>query len=1650
MLDNKGFELKEKIYENEDVEVFRGIDLLTGKAIAYKRVRNQTEHKVYSELLTKEYQLMQLIDSPYVNKALTLIDEMDLVLVSEFSEGTLLKELIGDKSVSIQEKIELSIELFKAIESIHYYRILHKDINPSNIVWNRKTKELTILDFNISEQAQSQKIEFVSPKHLQGTLSYISPEQTGRMNRMLDYRSDYYSAGMTLYELFTGLLPFESSDRAEVIHQQIAILPKSPHEINGGVSVVVSKIILKLIEKNSEKRYQSTEGILADLINCQEGKITGEDFQAGKGDVLKQLHISQKVYGRDLEITRLLSLFKRAEAGAFEHCFIKGYSGVGKTTLIRELYAPITRGAGYFLSGKFDQYNSSLPYSAIIKSIEDFVQLLLIEGDDRIEAWRQRLTIALGDSLEVLTQFVPELILIVGEQKTPIELSGVEAQNRFNESLQKFFVTITDDAHPIVLFLDDLQWIDSASLKLVKSFFENQQLKHFYFIGAYRGNEVTEGHRLSLLLRSLVDEGNIINELTLQPLKRADLLDLFNDTFGSLDNATYVVEKIIEKTKGNAFFIKQLLYHFYEKKCLQYDGDEYKWSFDENCFEQEKVSENVADFLVKQFKQMDDAFIEILKVASSLGNTFKLKMVLKMLGKNADDFAQYLSILIEENYILTLGFDWYAFSHDQIQQAAYGMMNEEEQCRYHLLAAQVIEKYYGTEKSEEAIFEIAGHYSKAVNNYKDFDNPRAVFIYLKKAGDIAMRNIAHEDALGYYRNAQLISGPLAWVDYYYEQVELSNHIVKAQYMLGDFEALDSTVALTKEHIKNMRDMATLFETQIQSLMARQSYERGLTVMIEALNGFGMDVSLEVAPEAYQLGFERLAKLVNGRSIESLITLPEMVERDYLNEMEMLTGVVPLLFNAAPQLLPLVVLEMACISIEKGNCKYSAFGYAFLGTLLCGNFGDVKSGVAYGELAIGLIDRLDAVSEIPKVYMVVAQHVLHYKEHLSKIIEMEEEGFNKGIDLGDYTYAGFAGHGYCFNYYLAGNELSKTQRIFESYSKNFEEINQGTQNLFQHIYIQTIENMRVEQDQPWLMSGSWFDEAKELPALVEKGHHTALFVYYFNKVQLCYLFNKMQEALEAVEKMEAYLAGGIGLMQGSIYHQYAGLIKLALYDTMSEDEKQARSLEIQAHIDHLENLSESINYEHRLNSVLAERARVEGDYANARVLYEKALVQVQESAYLREEALYRELMCSFYEQIGNQELASFYHQSAYACYERWGAIQKLEYCSIEDSSKIAVRNNMSLYTLHSVNTAFDSAQHIDMHSILKFSQIMAKEIVYEELLKKLLYILLENAGAQRATIINYTQEGKVVIAENHTEKEFEMLLVDSIDAFEQLPHKVIRYAYNGKKIVRLDRAVSEKLFMDDPYILDHNIHSVLCFPLMSKGEILGLIYLENNLVDGAFSSERTEFLSLLSSQISISIENAMMYQHLEALVEKRTNDLAIKNEELNTLNGRLRDLSVTDGLTSLFNRRKLDEMLSYESAKANRYQTYFGVILLDIDRFKLINDNYGHMVGDQVLIHLAAILKENTREVDTVGRWGGEEFLIICPQMDLSHVRMLAEKLRSLIETYDFNGIGQRTASFGVVEYRNNEAIKDVIKRADDCLYKAKDSGRNTVISEDGL
>jgi len=1647
MIDKKRFREVEKLYENNGVVVYKARDMDTGLVVAYKSVTDPKYNELYGELLKKEYKLLSLFESERIVKPLDLIDDKHVALVTEFAEGQLLKALIAEGQLTLGEKINIAIDMVVALGEIHSQRILHKDINPTNLIWNARKKQIVLLDFNISERANSQKIEFVNPKHLQGTLPYISPEQTGRMNRVLDYRSDFYSLGITLYELFTGRVPCESHDYIELIHSHIAIDPKSPHEIDEAVPAVVSEIIMKLLRKNVEQRYQTIEGIKHDLELCKDIDAEVYGFVPGIGEESSRLNISQKVYGRKAVIQELLWGFQQAREGGFEHCFVHGYSGVGKTTAIQELYRPITEASGYFLSGKYDQYNISVPYSAILQVISDFANLLLAEGKKKLQLWRTKLLSEIGDAGAVLTQFVPELELVIGKQPEIPELKGMEAQNRFNHVLQKFLESIADETHPIVMFLDDLQWIDSASLNVVKHLFANKEIRYFYLIGAYRSNEVKQGHQLQVFFNNIESSGHGIRQVAINPLEKEHVRKLFNDTFQKVENLSDTVQQVMEKTKGNPFFIKQIINHFYEKKCIYYMREQKRWHIDKACFEEQQVADNVAEFLGMQMKEFEPEIVDVLKASACIGNKFDSNLVSQIINRPEEEVLELMTILLEENFFLALGADQYMFSHDQVQQAAYSLLDIVERTLMHYKAALGLIRTYGLECEDEVIFEIAGHFKVTLQHIEvDYDKMNIFKIY-KRTGDIAVRNIAYSDGMAYYLAAETLVGEALWEKEYDLMLDLVNSIMETAYMLGAFDLLDEHAALAKKKVRNKLDLAAAYETEILSCLARQTHGKGLEITVSALIDFGMDISLDVGAEEHQAAFENLGKIMKGKRVEELISLKKMTDERLINVMRMLTAVLPLVFNAAPQILPLVVIKMIELSVVHGNNIYSPFAYAFFGTILCGNRGDIENGIKYGELSVELIDELGAVSEIPKTYMVAAQHVFHYRNHLKQVIKMEEEAFYKGIETGDLTYAGFAGHGYCFNYYLAGYELNKVQRVFETYTEALEKINQGTQNLFQHIYLQTIINLREKSEEQWVMSGEWFDEATMLPPIIERGHKTALFVFYFNKMQLAYIFNRYEEAWDAAELMRKNLDGGVGLMHVPIYYQFASLILLAQYDGMSEKQQEEALTTVRENQKYLENLIGGLNYRHRYLIVEAEVARVEGNHDLARTFYEEAIELVKSNQYINDEAVYREIAGRFYRDTENNEMKNYFMNTAYVCYRKWGASSKAKLLSLDLNSLEKPRFDRAVYTMHSFNTEFGVSQSVDLRSILKFSQAMAKEIVYDELLKKMLYILLENAGAERATILNYSKEGGIVLADNHIDGAFKMQTLESLNGNSQLPNKVINYVYNAKKIVRLDKATEAQLFGDDPYIKNSGIRSLLCFPLINQGEIVGIIYLENKLAEGVFSEERTEFLLLLSSQIAISLENAMVYRHLESLVQERTNDLEAKNKELQSLNMQLQTISATDGLTGLVNRRKLDDVLEHEFGKSQRYETAFAVILMDIDKFKIVNDTYGHHVGDEVLQKIAKVLQANTRQVDTVGRWGGEEFLIICPETGLSNGGILAEKLRAAVENTEFDGIGTRTGSFGVASLHPDDQLKELLKRADDNLYRAKKQGRNRVIAE---
>lgn len=1612
-VNNKRFDKVSTIYETGNLEVYRAYDRVLDQEVACKTIRKNLD----DDLLKKEYKLLMELEGSYIVRALTYIEGQSLALVTEYCPGQTLSDWIKSGQLTYDEKLDIAWHMVKGLDQVHKGHVIHKDFNPGNIIWDRDLGILKIIDFNIAQKMKFDHLDFVSTQKMQGTLAFISPEQTGRVNRRLDYRTDFYSLGVSLYYLFTGNLPFKEEDELQLVHRHLAEVPIKPTRLNPGLPDFLSGIIMKLMEKDANNRYQSIEGILYDLDLVK----TVEDLKGhilASGDVANQLHLSQSLYGRDKDLSQLLSLFDKACEGSFEYLFVTGPSGIGKTSLIKELYPKITMKSGYFLEGKFDQYKKDMPYSAWIQVLENFIHLIMTESSHKVAKWKTKLEEALGESAGLMKNLVKDLDLII-DLEDQVYARGPELDNQFQQVFMSFMKALSEKDHPVVIFLDDLQWMDTESLNLMKLVFQSGDLDHLYLLGAYRDEEVAASHGLMTSFAEIIQAGS----LKLGPLDEESIRAWVDDTFHPLLEGDYLVNNLIKKTHGNAFYIKQVLQAIYDAKCVFYHYQEEVWRIDHKCLDHLSMADNVASFLVDQFKELPGEVVTLLAYGAGLGHSFNLKVMAGVLNRSEEDIVEDLSFLMDQDYLRCIKPGLYAFNHDQIQAAAYSLMTPASRGQVHLEIFNGLLACY-QEGMEEDIYQLAYHLN--LSSLEQVPHELAYDVF-NRAGQLALRNVAYESAYHFYKAGQDFSGTS-----YARALENLNGLISAAYALGDYENLEVYLSDIKKRATSPYDLTHAYEIELQAHMARSYHQRGLDLILEVLKSFDFDLSLEVKPEDYEAAFVSLNQALDGRPIEGLLDLDFCHDERIVSLMRMITSFLPLIFNAAPQLLVLLVIHMVKLSIRHGNTTYSPYSYAFLGTLMNGVLEDFEASYKYGQVAIDLIDQHQLKTEISKTYMLSAQHIFYLKRHLNVLLDMEEKAYLYGIETGDLTHAGFAAHGYCYNYYLSGRHLGKTYQKFVDYTAAMGKIRQTTQAAFQNMYMATIENLIEESQEPWVLKSQVFDETQDIAAYEQEGNRTAMFVYYFNKMQLAYYFKAYDQARVFCEALGQYLDGGLGLMHVGIFHQFRALILLSLYPN------QDVSLEeVDQDLAYLSRLKEEINFGHRYQIVLAEKYRVLGDHDQARRAYEEAIRLSQDHRYIQDEALYRERASDFYQGIGSQELASYYLTTSHACYKSWGALNKANrLLEAED----LLQGDHHTRSLHSRTSYSDN---LDIRSVLTLSQTIANEVKYEDLVKKMMTIIMENSGGDRAVLI-ICKETSVQVTEAGLETIGLPMAYDNLSQIPGLAQKVVNYVYHSKRTVTIDISHPGHHFRDDPYIVDGQVKSILCIPLLLQGRITGMIYLENRVSSGVFSQDRLEYISLLSSQIAISLKNATIYEDLEDLVEARTQDLEKKNQQLHKLNEKLETLSVTDGLTGLYNRRKLDQTIDYELARLGRYGGEFSLILLDIDHFKGVNDTYGHDVGDRVLIRFASLISSNIRQTDLVGRWGGEEFLILCPNLSLEAGVQLADKLRRLIEDHDFSPVASITSSFGVVAYQPSETANHLVKRVDDCLYKAKEKGRNRV------
>ncbi len=1519
------------------------------KSIIYRGVRESDQASVIIKTLNTEYPTIEeitrlrheyKISSNLQLKGIVKPHSLEkyknsFALILEDCGGQSLRHHLAGKNIKIQKFLPLAIQVAQTLGEVHHNQIIHKDIKPSNIIITPDFEQVKITDFSMATRLSREVHQNSNTTVLEGTLAYISPEQTGRMNRDLDYRTDLYSLGITFYEMLTGELPFNSTDSLELIHSHIAVTPVSPHQLNNQVPQMVSSIVMKLLAKNAEDRYQSAFGVKADLENCltqlqTTGKI--ENFIPGTLDKSGQFLIPQKLYGRTQEVADLMASFERVSWGQTEMVLVSGYSGIGKTSVVSEIHKPIVRQRGYFIAGKFDQFKRDIPYAAITQAFESLMQQLLTTSSEELTIWKEKLLSKLGNNGEIIIDVIPSVELIIGSQPAVPQLGPTESQNRFNRLFKEFLKVFAQAEHPLVLFLDDLQWADLASLKLIQELVAYQDSRYFLLIGAYRDNEVNSTHPLVQTVEKIQETGVPVHHIILPCLELSSVSELVGDTLGNeTENFKSLAELIFSKTGGNPFFINQLLSTMHSEKLLAFDFNIGAWQWDIGEIETAGIADySVVELVARNLQQLPEETQQVLKLAACTGNRFRLENLAIVRGKSASETAADLWDALQAGLILPMSdaykiplveesdSGWqsdgggvasraqssisYRFLHDRVQQAAYSLIPDSQKKQTHLKIGSLLLDSTPASEIAENIFDIVNQLNIGVEFITTQSKRDELANFNLIAGKKAKSSAAYEAALKYFNAGLGLLPEQAWQSHYDLIMELHIEALELSYINTDFERafqLSEVIIFRAQHLLEKVKVA---ELKVIFYFDRNQPRASLDIAIEALKMLG--VYIPKTPNKLKILMELfLTKLaLKNKQIEDLLELPPMTDPNKIAAIRILTNMSPAAFVVAPDMFPVIVFKMVILSLKYGNAPLSSFGYAGYGLIHCGVLGDMDSGYRYGQLAQALLERFHTNLHNSLISLSFNSFIRHWSEHVRASLIGLVEGMQSGLETGDVNNACYCASFYSNYIFLSGEPLDSVTSKQSQYIEMLVNYKNEFMVYQARVGAQMVLNLQGKTVNLCLLTGEIFNEETMLPALIDSQNNLVTFVVYLYKSWLNYLFKDYAKSAENAITASNYSEAVMGMMYVPIHNFYYSLALLALYPTASKIEQKK-------HLKKVASLQKKMkhwafhcpeNYQHKYDLVEAEKARVLGQYEKAALYYDRAVKGASKNEYIHEEALANELAAEFYLANGRKKVAQTYLIEAYYGYIHWGATAKVKHLESEyplflpAASAAKSRGDEMIISTHSSSTSSSHSSLLDLTTVVKASQALASEIVLDKLLEKLMKMAIENAGAQKGFLL-MPEEGKLLIqaAASVESSDVAVEQCPKVDAAEVLPITVINYVERTRSDVVLSDAANEGLFTLDDYIKKQQVKSALCTPILNQSKLVGILYLENNLTTEAFSPNRLEVLKILSSQAAISLENAVLVANLseakeqledysrtlEVRVEERTQELKTKEAKL---------------------------------------------------------------------------------------------------------------------------------------------------------------------------
>lgn len=1514
-----GFNLIEVLDEGGNTVIYRAFEEAEHRSVVIKTLKSQ--HPTIEELtrLKHEFKILHSLDIDGVTKPLALKNYQNgLALILTDFKGESLAKFLANRPCQLDFFLQVAIQLATTLAQLHQNNIIHKDINPHNIIINSITGQVRIIDFSIASCLSRESQTHHSSSLLEGTLAYIAPEQTGRMNRSLDYRADFYSLGITFYEMLTGQLPYLSTDSLELVHCHIAKTPIAPKVLNSAIPQPVSDMVMKLLAKTAEDRYQNALGLKADLETCltmlrKTGEITS--FQVGELDLSSQFSIPQKLYGREQEVQMLIDAFDRVYAGSPEMLLVSGYSGIGKSSLVNEVHKLIASqacqeslGRGYFISGKVDQFKRNMPYAALIQAFQELIRQLLTESDRAIAVWKSKLLEALGANGQVVIEVIPEVERIIGTQPAVVSLSASESQNRFNRVFQQFIHVFSQSEHPLVIFLDDLQWADLSSLKLIERIMTDPHHRHLLLIGAYRDNEVSTTHPLMQALKQIQQAKATINQIILQPLNQADVNQLIADTLRTtLAKVAQLSDLVFQKARGNPFFLTQLLKSLYQDHLLSFDFNRQCWQWDMAQLQEVAITENVVELMVSQVQKLPQITQNVLKLAACIGDKFTLDVLAIVHKWSQSETAQDLWDALQAGLVLPLSEAYkiplvldhsdplqlpreigYKFLHDRVQQAAYSLIPESQKQETHLKIGQLLLANIAPEERSDNIFDLVNQLNYGIDLLTSEPERNQLAELNLIAGQKAKAATAYESAIRYLKVGLRLLNNNSWQTQYSLTLALYEAAIETAYLNGDFEPMEQWAAIVLQYATCAIDKMKTYEIKIQACMAQVKQLEAVEIGLQALELLGLTVPASPTAEQVQQTIAQTAANLTGKSIAGLIDLPLMTEPDKLAAVRMLTSLGSPTYQSAPILFPFIICEQVNLSIHYGNAPFSAYGYVCYGVILNGIMQDPESAYQFGQLALDLVEQFNTVALKTSIFFVAGACTMHGKVHVKEALPLLLNGYQSGIENGQLEYGGYAAMQRCQYAYFAGQELTKIQPEMAAISESLAQLKQENALSWNQIFQQSVLNLSESSENPTCLLGEACNEAQALPILQAANDRTGLHYFYLNKLILSYLFNQQQQALEDAALAEEYLDGVKAFLSVPVFYFYDSLVQLAIAASAPHSKNFLNKVrnnqeKLQVWATHA-----PMNFQHKYDLVEAEKARFLGNHLEAIDLYNRAIAGAKEHGYLQEEALANERAATFYFWLGKDRLAKEYLNDAYYLYIRWGAVTKVAHLEVQYPNIFPRiqqgETSNSQNQQGSTSTNQTHSKTLDLATVIKASQVLSSEIVLDRLLVKFMQLVLENAGAEKGFLLlekagNLSVEIPIGI-DNHS------VAMQQPEQALAYPMSIVNYTVRTYEPVVLVDALHEGDFVLDAYVVEHQPKSVLCTPILHQGKLTGVLYLENNLTIGAFTPERLEVLQLLSSQAAISIENARLYSELEeanrtleAKVEGRTLELQAKNLHL---------------------------------------------------------------------------------------------------------------------------------------------------------------------------